>query len=418
MDKLVITGKNRIKGSIKVHGAKNAALPILVSSLLSDQDLTLKNIPNVDDTNNMLKLLKSYGSIQRLNKNSLTINNSKIKNISADYDIVRKMRASILILGPLLSRFGYAKISLPGGCAIGTRPIDIHLDGLSKMGANFKIENGFVVGRVKKKLVGNNINLPFPSVGATENILMASVLAEGDTIIENAAREPEVVDLGQCLISMGAKVRGLGKKKIYIKGVSSLNETSHNIITDRIVAGTYIIMATMLNCKFEVKDFNPTHLKSLIVILKKMGSNLKVLDKSVKIFPSSKLKSYKVTTSPYPGFPTDLQAQLMALMTIVKGNSQIKETVFENRFMHVPELNRLGAKIKLNKDKAFIEGGQKFKSAQVMASDLRASVSLVLAALCSEGRTTINRVYHLDRGYEKIENSLSKLGIKIKRVKS
>jgi len=418
MDKLVITGQNRIKGSIKVHGAKNAALPILVSSLLSDQDLTLKNIPNVDDINNMLKLLKSYGSIQRLNKNSLTINNSKIKNISADYDIVRKMRASILILGPLLSRFGYAKISLPGGCAIGTRPIDIHLDGLSKMGANFKIENGFVVGRVKKKLVGNKIYLPFPSVGATENILMASVLAEGDTIIENAAREPEVVDLGQCLISMGAKVRGLGKKKIYIKGVSSLNETSHNIITDRIVAGTYIIMATMLNCKFEVKDFNPTHLKSLIVILKKMGCNLEVLDKSVKIFPSSKLKSYKVTTSPYPGFPTDLQAQLMALMTIVKGNSQIKETVFENRFMHVPELNRLGAKIKLNKDKAFIEGGQKFKSAQVMASDLRASVSLVLAALCSEGRTTINRVYHLDRGYEKIENSLSKLGIKIKRVKS
>ena len=418
MDKLVITGKNRIKGSIKVHGAKNAALPILVSSLLSDQDLTLKNIPNVDDTNNMLKLLKSYGSIQRLNKNSLTINNSKIKNISADYDIVRKMRASILILGPLLSRFGYAKISLPGGCAIGTRPIDIHLDGLSKMGANFKIENGFVVGRVKKKLVGNKIYLPFPSVGATENILMASVLAEGDTIIENAAREPEVVDLGQCLISMGAKVRGLGKKKIYIKGVSSLNETSHNIITDRIVAGTYIIMATMLNCKFEVKDFNPTHIKSLIVILKKMGCNLTVLDNSVKIFPSSKLKSIKVVTSPYPGFPTDLQAQLMALMTIVKGNSQIKETVFENRFMHVPELNRLGAKIKLNKDKAFIEGGQIFKSAQVMASDLRASVSLVLAALCSEGRTTINRVYHLDRGYEKIENSLSKLGIKIKRVKS
>jgi len=418
MDKLVITGQNKIKGSIKVHGAKNAALPILVSSLLSDQDLTLKNIPNVDDINNMLKLLKSYGSIQRLNKNSLTINNSKIKNISADYDIVRKMRASILILGPLLSRFGHAKISLPGGCAIGTRPIDIHLDGLSKMGANFKIENGFVVGRVKKKLVGNKIYLPFPSVGATENIIMASVLAEGDTIIENAAREPEVVDLGQCLISMGAKVRGLGKKKIHIKGVSSLNETSHNIITDRIVAGTYIIMATMLNCKFEVKDFNPTHLKSLIVILKKMGCNLEVLDESVKIFPSNKLKSYKVITSPYPGFPTDLQAQLMALMTIVNGNSQIKETVFENRFMHVPELNRLGAKIKLNKDKAFIEGGQKFKSAQVMASDLRASVSLVLAALCSEGKTTINRVYHLDRGYEKIENSLSKLGIKIKRVKS
>jgi len=418
MDKLIIAGQNRIKGSIKVHGAKNSALPILVSSLLSDQDLTLKNIPKVDDINNMLKLLKSYGSIHKLKKNSLTINNSKIKNISADYDIVRKMRASILILGPLLSRFSYAKISLPGGCAIGTRPIDIHLDGLSKMGANFKIENGFVIGSVKKKLIGSTINLPFPSVGATENILMASVLAEGDTIIENAAREPEIVDLGECLISMGANVRGLGKKKIHIQGVSTLNKSSHNIITDRIVAGTYIIMAAMLNCKFEVKEFNPAHLKSLISVLKKMGCNLEVLKNSVKIFPSTKLKAYKVITSPYPGFPTDLQAQLMALMSIVKGNSQIKETVFENRFMHVPELNRLGAKIKLNKDQAFIEGGQKFKSAQVMASDLRASVSLVLAALCSEGSTTINRVYHLDRGYEKIESSFSKIGIKIKRVKS
>ena len=418
MDKLVITGQNRIKGSIKVHGAKNAALPILVSSLLSDQDLTLRNIPKVDDINNMLKLLKIYGSIHKLNKNSLTINNSKIKNISADYDIVRKMRASILILGPLLSRFGYAKISLPGGCAIGTRPIDIHLEGLSKMGANFKIENGFVIGSVKNKLKGNKIKLPFPSVGATENILMASVLAQGSTIIENAAREPEIVDLGECLISMGAKIRGLGKKKIYIQGVSSLKKSKHNIVTDRIVAGTYIIMAVMLNCKFEVKNFNTAHLKSLIVILKKMGCKLKVFKNSVKIFPSTKLKSHKVITSPYPGFPTDLQAQLMALMSIVDGNSQIKETVFENRFMHVPELNRLGANIRLSKDKAFIKGSQKFKSAQVMASDLRASVSLVLAALCAKGKTTINRVYHLDRGYEKIEEGIGKLGAKIKRVKS
>ncbi len=417
MDKLVISGQNKLKGSIDVHGSKNAALPILVSSLLNNQSITLRNIPKVDDINNMLKLLKIYGSNQKIINNSLVINNSKIKNISADYDIVRKMRASILILGPLLSRFGYSKISLPGGCAIGTRPIDIHLEGLKKLGATFNIENGFVIGRVKKKLTGNQIKLPFPSVGATENILMASVLADGETVIEQAAREPEIVDLGKCLISMGAKISGLGKNKIYVQGVSSLHESSYNIISDRIVAGTYIILAIMLNCNFEVKNFNPKYLQSLIKILKKMGCNLKILENSVKIFPNNNLKSINVVTAPYPGFPTDLQAQLMALMSIVNGNSQIRETVFENRFMHVPELNRLGAKIKLNKDKAFIKGGQKFKGAQVMASDLRASVSLVLAALCAEGNTTINRVYHLDRGYEKIEKGIGKLGIKIKRVK-
>ena len=418
MDKLIITGKNKLKGFINVHGSKNAALPILVSSLLSDKNLTLTNIPKVDDINNMLKLLKGYGSKLKQKNNSIIINNNNLKNISADYDIVRKMRASILILGPLLSRFGYSKISLPGGCAIGTRPIDIHLKGLSKLGAKFEIENGFVIGNVKKRLRGNKIKLPFPSVGATENILMASVLAEGETLIDEAAREPEIEDLGRCLKSMGAKIEGLGTKKIFVQGVNSLKETKHKIISDRIVAGTYIILALMLNCKFEVKSFNPIHIESLINILKKMGCNLKVFEKSVKIFPSNKLKSTKVITAPYPGFPTDLQAQLMALMSVVDGNSQIKENVFENRFMHVPELNRLGARIHLNKDKAFILGGQKFKAAQVMASDLRASVSLVLAALCAEGDTTINRVYHLDRGYEKIEQTIGKLGVKIKRVKN
>ncbi len=418
MDKLIITGNSKLKGSINVHGAKNAALPILISSLLNEKDLTLTNIPKVDDINNMLKLLIGYGSKINRKKKSIIINNSKIKNITADYDIVRKMRASILILGPLLSRFGYSKISLPGGCAIGTRPIDIHLEGLSKLGASFEIENGFVIGKVKKKLKGNKIKLPFPSVGATENILMASVLAEGETVIENAAREPEIEDLGKCLISMGAKIECLGSKKIFIQGVQSLNKARHNVISDRIVAGTYIILATMLNCKFQVSNFNPKHLQSLISILKKIGCNLEVIENSVKIFPSIKLKSCNVVTAPYPGFPTDLQAQLMALMSLVEGRSQIKETVFENRFMHVPELNRLGAKITLRKDRAYIEGGKKFKAAQVMASDLRASVSLVLAALCAEGKTTINRVYHLDRGYERIERGIGKLGLKIKRIKS
>ena len=418
MDKLIIKGKNKLKGSISVHGAKNAALPILVSSLLSDQNLTLTNMPEVEDINNMLKLLKGYGAKLKHNKNSITINNYNLKNISANYDIVRKMRASVLILGPLLSRFGYSKISLPGGCAIGTRPIDIHLEGLSKLGAKFKIENGFVIGNVKSKLKGNKIKLTFPSVGATENILMASVLAKGETLIDNAAREPEIEDLGNCLISMGAKIEGLGTDKVYVQGVENLKETKHHIISDRIVAGTYIILATMLNCKFEVKNFNPNYLFSLIDTLKKMGCDIQVLKNSVQVFPSNKLNSIKIKTAPYPGFPTDLQAQLMALMCIVNGNSEIKESVFENRFMHVPELNRLGANIKLSKDKAFIKGSQKFKGAQVMASDLRASVSLVLAALCAEGETVINRVYHLDRGYEKIEKSIGKLGPKIKRIKS
>ncbi len=417
MDKLIISGNKKLKGSINVHGAKNAALPIFVSSLLSDKNLILKNAPKVDDINNMLMLLRGYGAKVIKNKNSLTLNCMNIKNISADYDIVRKMRASVLILGPLLSRFGYSKISLPGGCAIGTRPINIHLEGLNKLGANFKIENGFIIGNVKNKLKGNKIKLPFPSVGATENILMASVLAKGETIIDQAAREPEIEDLGNCLISMGAKIQGLGTKKILIQGVDSLKEAKHTIISDRIVAGTYIILAIMLNCKFEIKNFNPYHLISLIDVLKNMGCNLELLDRSIKIYPSKKLKSTNVVTAPYPGFPTDLQAQLMALMSIVNGNSQIKETVFENRFMHVPELVRLGANIKLSKDKALIKGNQNFKGAQVMASDLRASVSLVLAALCAEGETVINRVYHLDRGYEKIEESIGKLGLKIKRVK-
>ena len=356
MDKLIILGKHKLKGSIKVHGAKNAALPILVSSLLSDQNLTLTNIPRVDDISNMLKLLKEYGAKIKYNKNSITLNNSNLKNISADYDIVRKMRASVLILGPLLSRFGYSKISLPGGCAIGTRPIDIHIKGLIKLGANFKIQNGFIIGKVRNNLRGNKIRLPFPSVGATENILMASVLAKGETVISQPAREPEIEDLGNCLISMGAKIEGLGSKKIYVQGVDTLNESKHDIISDRIVAGTYVILAIMLNCKFEVKNINPNHMLSLINILKKMGCNIQVLKKSIKIFPSENIKSINVKTDPYPGFPTDLQAQLMALMSIVKGNSIIKETVFENRFMHVPELNRLGAKIKLIKDKAYITG--------------------------------------------------------------
>ena len=414
----MIKGGSKISGSINVHGSKNAALPIIVSSLLSEKTLKLSNVPNVVDVLNLIKLLKNYGVKIEYKKDKLKINPKKIKNLSADYDVVRKMRASILILGPLLSRFGEARISLPGGCAIGTRPIDIHLTGLSKLGANFDIQNGFVVGGVKSQLIGNKIKLPFPSVGATENILMASVLAKGETKIVNAAREPEIEDLSNCLIKMGAKIEGQGTKTILVQGVTNLKKVEHQVISDRIVAGTYIIAALMLNSALEINNFDTIYLKSLIDILKKMGAKLKVSKNSIKVSKGSKLKYTSLSTSPYPGFPTDLQAQLMSLMCISDGKSKIKETIFENRFMHVPELNRLGANITVEKDTATIIGNQTFKGAQVMASDLRASISLVLAAMNANGQTTLNRVYHLDRGYENIEKTLGSLGAKIKRQKN
>ncbi len=418
MDKIVICGKSNLYGSINVKGSKNSTLPILVSSLLSDEDLELTNIPILEDINNMKMLLKSYGAKIKYKSDGLIINSKNISNKVANYDIVRKMRASILILGPLLSRFKKARISLPGGCAIGTRPIDIHLEGLAKLGASFNIENGFVNAEVKSALIGNTIRLPFASVGATENIIMASILARGETIIYNAAREPEVVDLSNCLRSMGAQISGDGTARIKIIGIKKLVKAKHKILSDRIVAGTYIIAAVMLKHEFTIKQINPNHLTSLIELLKKMGANLIINKNSIKVMPSNKLKSSKIETAPYPGFPTDLQAQLMALMCLVDGNSQIKENIFENRFMHVSELNRLGANIRVKKDTAFIEGNRKFKGAQVMASDLRASVSLVLAGLCAAGETTINRVYHLDRGYEKIEETLGKCGPVIKREKN
>ena len=417
MDRIIITGKANLFGSISVKGSKNAALPILASSLLCEEDLELYNVPEFTDIRNMKKILLQYGVLMKENSSQLTINAKDITNQVADYDIVRKLRASILILGPLLSRFNKARISLPGGCAIGTRPIDIHLEGLSKLGVIISIENGFVNAEVLGSLMGNYINLSFPSVGATENILMASIFAKGKTIIDNAAKEPEIIDLANCLKSMGAKIVGEGTNQIEIQGITKLQKAKHTILSDRIVAGTYIIAAVMLNKEFEVNNLESSHLTTLIKLLRKMGANLVVNKDSVIIAPSLKLHGVKIETAPYPGFPTDLQAQVMALMSIVNGNSQIKETIFENRFMHVSELNRLGADIKVKKETAFIKGNRKFKGAQVMASDLRASVSLVLAGLCAEGDTIINRVYHLDRGYEKIEETLGKCGPIIKRQK-
>jgi UDP-N-acetylglucosamine 1-carboxyvinyltransferase len=417
MDRLIIKGEADLKGSIKIKGSKNSALPIMVSTLLFDNTLNLKNIPKLDDIKNMSKLLRSYGAIIKASKDNLEINCQKIINKDTDYDIVRKMRASILILGPLLARFGEVKISLPGGCAIGTRPIDIHLEGLQKLGANFVVENGYVIGRVKEQLMGSHIPLPFPSVGATENIMMAATITKGKTIIENAALEPEISDLARSLNKMGAKIKIEKNGIIKIEGVKKLTKANHKIMSDRIVAGTFVIAAVMLNKNFEVQEVESCHLEALTSSLKEMGAKLKIKKNSIQIIPSKNLNGVKIQTAPYPGFPTDLQAQIMALMSISKGNSQIKENIFENRFMHVPELNRLGAQIKVKKDIAYISGNRKLKGAQVMASDLRASVSLVLAALCAEGKSVINRVYHLDRGYEKIENTLGKLGPSIKREK-
>ena len=417
MDRLIIKGKADLKGSIKIKGSKNSALPIMVSALLTKSPLKLKNLPKLDDIDNMSKLLRSYGANIKSKQDNLEIKCNNITNRDADYDIVRKMRASILILGPLLARFGKARISLPGGCAIGTRPIDIHLEGLKKLGANFSVENGYVVGEVEDELIGKHITLRFPSVGATENILMAASIAKGKTIIENAAREPEINDLAFALNKMGAKINIKNNGIIKIDGVNSLTQATHKIMSDRIVAGTFVIAAVMLNKKFEVKEIISSNLEALTSLLIKMGAKLKVKKTSIQIMPSKKLNGIKIQTAPYPGFPTDLQAQIMALMSLANGNSQIKENIFENRFMHVPELNRLGANIKVKKDIAFISGNRNLKGAQVMASDLRASVSLVLAALCAEGESVINRVYHLDRGYEKIEHTLGSLGPSIKREK-
>ena len=417
MDKLQVFGKSDLKGSIDIPGAKNAVLPIMACSMLSNKSLYLKNVPNLVDIKTMQKLLESFGLICRVKKNSMSLITNKISYHVADYNLVRKMRASILVLGPLLSRFKKIKISLPGGCAIGTRPIDLHLYGLKKLGASFSIVDGYVIGKVKDNLKGNIIKLPSVSVGATENIIMAAVLAKGKTKILNAAREPEIQDLAKCLNKMGAKIIGAGESVIEIEGVSKLNEAEHSIISDRIVAGTYMIGAIMLNKDLVVNNIQPEYLKTPIKILIKMGAKLYVGDNHIKIKSSQSIKGTKIITKPYPGFPTDLQAQMMALMSIANGRSVIQEKIFENRFMHVSELNRLGADIIVKNDTAIINGNRTFKGAQVMASDLRASVSLVLAGMCAKGITTINRVYHLDRGYEKIEEILGNCGTKIVRLK-
>ena len=415
-----IRGNKKLSGILEVEGSKNGSLPIFVATLIEKGTYILRNIPNLMDIRTLIKLLESLGlEVEQLDKHSYKIVNNGIKNIEASYELVKKMRASFLVMGPILAHCGEAKVSLPGGCAIGARPVDLHLKGFEALGTEITIEHGYVYGKVKDgKLKGDKIILDFPSVGATENIIMAAVKAQGVTIIENVAREPEIDDLCHFLNKMGAKIEGIGEGKLTITGVDKLYPCEYEIIPDRIVAGTFIIAAVMFE-GVKVKGVRTEHLESFLMKLQEMGVTYRI-DENGLFEVTSKLedlKGVKVKTMPHPGFPTDLQSPIMTLMCLAKGSSEITETIFENRFMHVPELNRMGAEITTEKNIAVIKGIDKFSSAQVMSSDLRAGAALVLAALKSEGESTVNRIYHIDRGYEDLEIKLRNIGADIERVK-
>ena len=417
MESIIISGGKRLSGTINSSGSKNASLPILALSILS-KCFEIKNIPDLADVTSMLNLLHSLGVNYNLKeKNVLTLKTSDKISSLAEYDLVRKMRASFLVLGPLLSRNGYAKVSLPGGCAIGLRPVNLHIFAMKKLGSEIELTDGYVIAKAKKgQLIGNKIVFPEVSVGATENAIMAAVFAKGETLIKNAALEPEIEDLCNCLISMGVEIEGIGTSSIYIQGVNSLKTISYRVISDRIEACSFIIAAAITKSHLSIKNVNVNHISAFLSVMKKIGLIYKVTEKTVEVFETDDLNPIKLKTSVYPGFPTDLQAQIVTLASLCKGNSEIQENIFENRFMHVPELNRLGANIKIKGNRAFIKGYSKLIGAEVMATDLRASISLILAGLVARGVTKINRVYHLDRGYEKIENKLKKIGVKIKRI--
>ena len=418
MQKLLIKGKKNLFGSISISGSKNATLPILAASILA-KDVNLTNVPLVKDIFTMIELLKFIGiKVKTIKKNKILKlkNTNKKINTLAPYKLVKTMRAGVLVLGPLLTKYRKAKVSLPGGCAIGTRPVDIHLYAFKKLGANIKIKDGYIIAEAKKGLVGNKIRFPSISVGATENALIAACGAEGKTVLTNCAVEPEILDLISFLKKLGNFIQIFGRKIIILgKGIAS-KKVNHKIIFDRIEAGTYLIAGALLGKKITLTNVIPDVIKNEIKILRKIGSKIFVRKKTITIIKSKNMKKISVTTKPYPGFPTDLQAQLMVLMTQIKGTSKIKENIFENRFMHVPELKRMGAKIEIKNKIAYIFGPSKLIGAEVMATDLRASVSLVLAGLIADKRTIVNRIYHLDRGYEFLENKLKKCKAVIKRI--
>ena len=418
MQKLLIRGKNELSGRIPISGSKNASLPILAATIFTNK-ANLINVPLVKDIFTMIELLKFIGiKISTIkNKNILKIKNTSSQiNTLAPYNLVKTMRAGVLVLGPLLAKYGKAKISLPGGCAIGTRPVDLHLFALKKLGARIKIKNGYIIADAKKGLRGANITFPKVSVGATENAILAAFNAQGKTILSNCAIEPEINDLIQFLNNLGGKIK-TSNRKIFITGTQKIKENiNHKIIFDRIELGTYMIAAALVGKKLTFNNINSKIVQTEIKILKKMGVNIKTTKNKIVILKSNNLKKINVITKPYPGFPTDLQAQLMVLMTRAKGISKIKESIFENRFMHVPELRRMGADIAVNGQTATIKGTARLNGAEVMATDLRASVSLVLAGLFADNRTIINRIYHLDRGYEFLEKKLKNCKANIKRI--
>ena len=418
MDKLLIKGGAPLNGEIYASGAKNSALPILAASLLSDSPVTVGNLPHLNDVTTMLELLGSMGVDVMLSDDmEVQVDTSSIKNLDARYELVKTMRASILVLGPLLAKYQEATVALPGGCAIGSRPVNLHIDAMSAMGAEINIEDGYIKASVNGRLKGSKISFDPVSVTGTENVIMAATLAEGVTTIQNAAKEPEVVDLVDCLISMGAKIKGAGSDTIEIEGVDSLTGTSFSVMPDRVEVGTYLTAAAMTGGHVKIKSAKPEYLSSVITKLESSGAIIYTGEDWVEIkMEIDRPISTSLTTGPYPSFPTDMQAQFVALNSIAKGNSTITETVFENRFMHVQEIARMGGDITLKGNTAVIEGIEALKGAPVMATDLRASASLVLAGLVAEGSTTIDRIYHIDRGYERIEEKLKMLGADIERI--
>lgn len=427
MDKIRITGGQRLNGAIPISGAKNAALPLMIASLLTDETLTLTNVPRLSDVTALSRILSNHGvdrtvAGKRIGQSSetgqtISLTARQIVDTCAPYELVSTMRASFWVIAPILARMGEARISLPGGCAIGTRPVDLLLMALEKLGAEIVIENGYALARAPKGLKGGEIVFPKVTVGGTHTALMAAVLAEGTTVIENAAREPEVTDLAACLVKMGAKIEGAGTSRIVVTGVSRLGGAHHAVLPDRIETGTYAMAVAMTGGDVVLEGARPELLQDALDTLVRAGVEISTTNEGVRVRRNGHgIEAVDVDTSPFPGFPTDLQAQFMALMTKAKGTSRIRETIFENRFMHVQELARLGAKIRLDGDVAHVEGVTKLTGAPVMATDLRASVSLVIGGLAAEGDTTINRVYHLDRGFEALEAKLSRCGAVVERI--
>lgn len=417
MDKLIITGGATLDGEIRISGAKNAALPVLAATLLADGPMTVGNVPHLQDVTTTMELLGAMGvSLMIDEKLAIETDVSTIKTFIAPYDLVKTMRASILVLGPLLARFGEAEVSLPGGCAIGSRPVNLHIQGLQAMGADVVVENGYIKARAKR-LKGAKLVLEIVTVTGTENLMMAAALADGTTVLENAAREPEVVDLANCLVRMGAKISGAGTSTIIIEGVEKLNGIRYDVVPDRIETGTYLVAAAITGGRIKVKDTQPETLDAVIVKLRESGADIEVGEDWISLdMKGRRPQAVDVHTSPYPAFPTDMQAQFTALNAVAEGSSTITETVFENRFMHVQELERMGADVRLEGNTAIINGVGQLTAAPVMATDLRASASLVLAGLVANGDTEVQRIYHIDRGYERIEEKLQQLGATIRRV--